>query len=130
MPTVVQLPETTSRPARADRHRASAVVAGGGGGAAGGGGGGGGGGRGGGRRALGHGVGTHPDPHRRLPERAASGGDGAGGVVGPAGRLGGAEGEKVWFRPPYGEWSDQVAALLDAEPALATHAGPVLWNIG
>jgi peptidoglycan/xylan/chitin deacetylase (PgdA/CDA1 family) len=81
-------------------------------------------------RALGHAVGNHTDTHPRLPDLAASGGDVVGEVLRTAGRLGAADGEKVWFRPPYGEWDDSVATLLDAEPALATHAGPVLWNIG
>lgn len=79
-------------------------------------------------RELGHAVGNHTTTHPRLPDLAASGGDVAGEVRDTAELLGG-EG-KVWFRPPYGLWDDAVARLLDADPALDTHVGPVTWNVG
>ncbi len=81
-------------------------------------------------RALGHVVGNHTTTHPHLPDLAASGGDVVGEVVRTADLLGAADGEKVWLRPPYGLWDEHVAALLDAEPALAAHAGPVMWNVG
>jgi len=34
------------------------------------------------------------------------------------------------FRPPYGAWNEQVAAVLNADDILApTHVGPFNWNI-
>lgn len=81
-------------------------------------------------RELGHAVGNHTDTHAPLTSLAASAGDVAGEVVRTADLLGAADGERVWLRPPYGLWNEHVATLLDAEPALSAHAGPVMWNIG
>jgi peptidoglycan-N-acetylglucosamine deacetylase len=81
-------------------------------------------------RQLGHAVGNHTNTHPRLPDLAASGGDVVGEVIRTADLLGAADGEKVWLRPPYGLWDEDVATLLDAESALSTHAGPVMWNVG
>jgi peptidoglycan-N-acetylglucosamine deacetylase len=80
-------------------------------------------------RELGHAVGNHTDTHRRLPDLAASAGDVVGEVVRTADLLGTADAERVWLRPPYGLWNEYVATLLDAEPALSAHAGPVVWNV-
>lgn len=81
-------------------------------------------------RELGHAVGNHTDTHPALTDLAASAGDVVGEVVRTADLLGAADGEKVWLRPPYGLWNEHVATLLDSEPALSVHAGPVMWNIG
>lgn len=80
-------------------------------------------------RELGHAVGNHTYTHPDLRELAASGGDVVGEVVTTAELLGTPVGQTVWLRPPYGIWSDQAAGLLDAEPALSAHVGPVTWNI-
>jgi peptidoglycan-N-acetylglucosamine deacetylase len=81
-------------------------------------------------RELGQAVGNHTDTHRALPNLAASAGDVVGELVRTADLLGAADGERVWLRPPYGLWNEHVATLLDAEPALSAHAGPVMWNVG
>jgi peptidoglycan/xylan/chitin deacetylase (PgdA/CDA1 family) len=81
-------------------------------------------------RELGHAVGNHTDTHPDLPALAASGGDVVGEVVSTANLLGAADGERIWLRPPYGLWDEHVARLLDAEPALSAHAGPVMWSVG
>lgn len=81
-------------------------------------------------RELGHAVGNHTYSHPHLPTLAASGGDVVGEVVRTAQLLGAAAGEKVWLRPPYGLWDERVGRLLNAEPTLSTHSGPVMWNVG
>jgi peptidoglycan/xylan/chitin deacetylase (PgdA/CDA1 family) len=81
-------------------------------------------------RELGHVVGNHTYSHPDLPQVAASGGDVVGEVARTAEMLGAAAGEKVWLRPPYGLWDERVEMLLDAEPTLSAHSGPVMWNVG
>jgi peptidoglycan/xylan/chitin deacetylase (PgdA/CDA1 family) len=81
-------------------------------------------------RELGHAVGNHTYTHPDLTKLALRGADVVGEVVRTANVLGAAGGETVWFRPPYGEWNEHVATLLDAEPALSSHSGPVIWNVG
>jgi peptidoglycan/xylan/chitin deacetylase (PgdA/CDA1 family) len=75
-------------------------------------------------------VGNHTDTHTPLTSLATSAGDVAGEVVRTAELLGAAAGDRIWLRPPYGRWNRQVTALLDAEPTLSDHAGPVMWNVG
>jgi peptidoglycan/xylan/chitin deacetylase (PgdA/CDA1 family) len=79
-------------------------------------------------RELGHAVGNHTDTHTPLTSLAEAD-DVVGEVVRTAELLGAADGERVWLRPPYGRWNEHVATVLDAEPALSAHAGPVMWNI-
>ena len=90
-------------------------------------------------RALGHRLGNHTWTHYYggLTAQLEDGGDIVdemrrtaalldGGGDGDAG--GGAE--PLTFRPPYGAWSPQVAAALNADPPLtARHVGPFNWAI-
>ena len=80
-------------------------------------------------RELGHTVGNHTDTHTLLTSLVEAD-DVVGEVVRAAELLGAADGERVWLRPPYGQWNEHVATLLEAEPTLSAHAGPVMWNIG
>ena len=80
-------------------------------------------------RELGHAVGNHTDTHALLTNLAEAD-DVVGEVVRTAELLGAADGERVWLRPPYGQWNEHVATVLDAEPTLSAYAGPVMWNIG
>ncbi len=81
-------------------------------------------------RELGHLVGNHTENHPHLPDLLAGGGDVVREVVSTAELLADGAVGPVPFRPPYGEWSTEVAAALNAEPVLAaTHAGPVLWDV-
>ena len=79
---------------------------------------------------LGHLVGNHSQEHLNLPELLASGGDVVAEVRATAELLAGVAAGPLFFRPPYGAWSPEVAAALNADPELArTQVGPVLWDV-
>jgi len=79
---------------------------------------------------LGHLVGNHSQEHLNLPELLASGGDVVAEVRATADLLVDVVGGPLFFRPPYGAWSPEVAVALNADPGLAlAHVGPVLWDV-
>ena len=81
-------------------------------------------------RALGHLVGNHTWHHWHLPDVLAAGGDVVGELATTDALLDLPPGEPVLVRPPYGDWSPEVAAALNASPAVSTgRVGPVGWDI-
>jgi peptidoglycan/xylan/chitin deacetylase (PgdA/CDA1 family) len=81
-------------------------------------------------RGLGHLVGNHTWHHWHLPELAATGGDLVGELATTDSVLDLPPDEPVFVRPPYGDWSVEVAAVLNAAPGTgATRVGPVGWDV-
>jgi peptidoglycan/xylan/chitin deacetylase (PgdA/CDA1 family) len=81
-------------------------------------------------RALGHLVGNHTWHHFHLPEVLAAGGDLVGEMASTDAVLDLPAGEPVLVRPPYGDWSPQVAEALNAVPQVSEgRVGPVGWDI-
>jgi peptidoglycan/xylan/chitin deacetylase (PgdA/CDA1 family) len=81
-------------------------------------------------RGLGHLVGNHTWHHWHLPEVLAAGGDLVGELESTDALLDLPPGEPVLVRPPYGDWSPEVAAVLNASPEASTgRVGPVGWDI-
>jgi peptidoglycan/xylan/chitin deacetylase (PgdA/CDA1 family) len=81
-------------------------------------------------RGLGHLVGNHTWHHWHLPDALSTGGDVVGELASTDALLDEAPGEPVLFRPPYGDWSPEVAAALNAAPLPgAGWVGPVGWDI-
>jgi len=81
-------------------------------------------------RALGHRLGNHTWTHfyNGLPAQLESGGDIVDEMMRTAALLSGEQ--ALAFRPPYGAWNEQVAAVLNADDILApAHVGPFNWNI-
>jgi peptidoglycan/xylan/chitin deacetylase (PgdA/CDA1 family) len=81
-------------------------------------------------RALGHRLGNHTWTHRvgGLPAQLADGGDIVDELMRTAALLSGEE--ALAFRPPWGLWNPQVAAMLNADDILSpAHVGPFLWTI-
>lgn len=82
-------------------------------------------------RALGHRLGPHTWTHYfdGLPRQLRDGGDIIAEMTRTAALFAG-ESRPLPFRPPYGAWDDEVAATLNADPALqARHVGPFNWAI-
>ncbi len=80
--------------------------------------------------ALGFDVGNHSQQHVNLVELLAAGGDVVAELVATAELIAAGVRGPVHFRPPYGSWSADVAAALNADVELArTHVGPVLWDV-
>ena len=80
-------------------------------------------------RTLGHIVGNHTHTHPDLAQLVASGGDAIAEVATADGLITAGVDQPVYFRPPYGAWSAQVAAQLNAAPPVAPHIGPVGWDV-
>jgi peptidoglycan/xylan/chitin deacetylase (PgdA/CDA1 family) len=40
------------------------------------------------------------------------------------------QGDKLYFRAPYGSWRSAHAQILNADPVLRNYIGPVYWDIG
>jgi peptidoglycan/xylan/chitin deacetylase (PgdA/CDA1 family) len=81
-------------------------------------------------RALGHRLGNHTWTHRvgGLPAQLADGGDIVDELMRAAALLSGEE--ALAFRPPWGLWNPQVAAMLNADDILGPgHVGPFNWTI-
>ena len=78
-------------------------------------------------RGLGHRLGNHTWTHPILPTRLTEGADIIDEVRRTAGLLGRGP---IAFRPPYAEWTLDVAAALNADAALRdAHVGPVGWTV-
>jgi peptidoglycan/xylan/chitin deacetylase (PgdA/CDA1 family) len=41
-----------------------------------------------------------------------------------------AQGDKFYFRAPYGYWKSAHAKILNADPALNQYVGPIYWDVG
>jgi peptidoglycan/xylan/chitin deacetylase (PgdA/CDA1 family) len=84
-------------------------------------------------RALGHKLGNHTWSHYYggLTAQLEAGGDIVAEMQRTAARLEEIDGtELLTFRPPYGAWSSEVAAALNADTSLHTrHVGPFNWAI-
>jgi peptidoglycan/xylan/chitin deacetylase (PgdA/CDA1 family) len=81
-------------------------------------------------RALGHLVGNHTWHHWHLPAALAAGRDVVGEVAETDAVLGLPADEAVFVRPPYGDWSPDVADALNAAPEVgAGRFGPVGWDV-
>ena len=40
------------------------------------------------------------------------------------------QGDKLYFRAPYGAWKAAHAAILNADPVLKKYVGPIFWDVG
>jgi peptidoglycan/xylan/chitin deacetylase (PgdA/CDA1 family) len=79
-------------------------------------------------RELGHAVGNHTQNHPDLVGRLESGADIAGELTSTDLLI--RAGDTLFFRPPYGSWSPDVADALNADVELAgRYIGPVHWEI-
>jgi len=79
---------------------------------------------------LGHGVGNHTFSHPRMTGIVSDQGKLVSEVVATdrliAKQIGGGP---FFLRPPYGEWSPQVAQALNGSGDAAKYIGPILWDI-
>jgi peptidoglycan/xylan/chitin deacetylase (PgdA/CDA1 family) len=81
--------------------------------------------------ALGHLIGNHTYDHPQIVDYLSNGGD----VVLQVSRTDGVirnwiDGPVVYFRPPYGAWSADVARTLNANLTVSlSHVGPVDWDV-
>jgi peptidoglycan/xylan/chitin deacetylase (PgdA/CDA1 family) len=84
------------------------------------------------RRAheQGHLVANHTTHHPNLLDELAAGRDVVAEVTETHRAIRDATGsDATYFRAPYGRWSPQVAATLNADPVAAAYVGPVNWDI-
>jgi len=79
---------------------------------------------------LGHGVGNHTFSHLSMPSVVRDGGDIVSDVIAADHLIAKQIGAGPFvLRPPYGEWSPEVAEALNANPDTAKYIGPVKWDI-
>jgi peptidoglycan/xylan/chitin deacetylase (PgdA/CDA1 family) len=80
---------------------------------------------------LGHLIGNHTYDHPNLVHYGAAGGD----VVSQVTRTDGLirnwiDSPVIYFRPPYGSWSGDIAATMNGNlTAALSHVGPIGWDI-
>jgi peptidoglycan/xylan/chitin deacetylase (PgdA/CDA1 family) len=82
-------------------------------------------------QSLGHLVGNHTLEHPDLVAYLSSGNDPFTQVAYTDDYIRkGTDGSTVYFRPPYGSWSADVAQALNQNLAICRdHVGPILWDI-
>jgi peptidoglycan/xylan/chitin deacetylase (PgdA/CDA1 family) len=81
-------------------------------------------------RELGHIVGNHTYTHPDLAQLVAGGGSAVAEVAATDRLIASGSAGPVYFRPPYGAWSAQVAAELNgASWGTEEHVGPVGWDV-
>src|SRR5713101_4879697 len=82
-------------------------------------------------KSCGHLVANHTFEHPQLVNYLSAGGDLFGQVARTDGHIRKwVDGPTIFFRPPYGAWSPDIAKALNDNFALClNHIGPMLWDI-
>jgi peptidoglycan/xylan/chitin deacetylase (PgdA/CDA1 family) len=79
--------------------------------------------------ALGHQVGVHTYDHLALDDLLTKGGDVVRQMALTGALVPGIGDLPIYFRPPYGQWTPQVAQVMNADfPTCLNYFGPIGWD--
>ncbi|RYE29106.1 MAG: hypothetical protein EOP42_15145 [Sphingobacteriaceae bacterium] len=80
-------------------------------------------------KAMNHIIGNHTYDHPDMPVYLSVDGDVIDQVLRTDVLIKPYAGQEVYFRPPYGKWSKEVAEELNKSMLTANHIGPIHWEV-